>query len=128
MSFLMMARNGDGPLFPIDVVRAGAQWWTAQGDEVEVFDSPGDVHDLIIAVRPAAASRFQIRRDSTGQALITDGTADQTSAVASWARSLLPQNEPAEVWLVDDDYTQHVVLAPGITPEEVDRSWAPIEA
>jgi hypothetical protein len=127
MSFLIMARTGDVPLFPLDVVRAGAGWWTAQGGEVTVFDRPGDLHDLIIAVQPATAGRFQIRRDSTGRALSTDGTPAQVADVGVWARSQLLPDDPTEVWLVDQGYTQHVVLSPGITADVIERSWAPIQ-
>ena len=123
-----MSRSGDVPLFPEEAVRAGARWWEAQGAVVTVLDRPGNDYDVIIDVEPDGATGFQIRRDSTGRALTTDGTSQQTAFVASWARSLVPPEEPTEVWLVDDDYTQHVVLTPGITADEVGRSWTPIES
>jgi len=44
--------------------------------------------------------------------LTTDGTPNQVSMVGALARSLLPPDEPTEVWLVDQGYTQHVVLTP----------------
>ena len=128
MTFLIMSKGGDVPLFPLDTVRAGAHWWSSQGGAVKVLEPDDDEDDLIIDIEPDAGTGFQVRRDSTGRALTTDGTPDQVAVVGAWARSLLPPDEPTEVWLVDWSYTQRVVLTPGMTAEQVRRSWKPIEA
>lgn len=53
----------------------------------------------------------------------TDGTPEQVAEVAIWARSLVPDDPGGRVWLVDQGYSGHVDLVPGMTADDVKTGW-----
>ena len=51
-----------------------------------------------------------------------DGNPYNSAEVAAWARSLLPDPNLA-LWLIDQPFSGHTVLFPGITPQQVLDNW-----
>ncbi|WP_136193002.1 hypothetical protein [Actinomyces procaprae] len=68
--------------------------------------------------------KMEVSHFTDNQAIVCRGALEAPGAaeVAAWARSLNPDPELI-LWLIDDDFTGHVVLTPGITPDEIRASW-----
>ena len=52
----------------------------------------------------------------------TEGTPDQAAEVAAWVRQANP-DRGLVLWFVDDSFSGHIVLYPGITPEQITANW-----
>lgn len=57
------------------------------------------------------------------EAISTDGTPEQAAEVALWVRSLLPDDPGGRIWMVDQGYSGHVELAPGMTVDDIKTGW-----
>jgi hypothetical protein len=57
------------------------------------------------------------------EAISTDGTPEQAIEVALWVRSLLPDDPGGRIWMVDQGYSGHVELVPGMTAGDVKTGW-----
>ncbi len=57
------------------------------------------------------------------EAVSTDGTSEQAAEVALWVRSLLPEDPGGRIWMVDQGYSGHVELIPGMTADDVKAGW-----
>lgn len=126
MSYLVLSATGAGRLFDRRKLRDAATTLPRFGGDVEVRDVDRGGYDLLVWVRPAGGGDFQILRDVEGQSLSTDATLEQVAAVAAWAARAADFPDEGQVWLIDQDYTQHVVLHPDISAEQVADSWRPI--
>lgn len=114
MSYIVSSTEPDGPSFPVHDIweRARERW----GDVVKSVHRSEDGNVLTIDFEPEGEPGYSIRVQSSGEALSTDGAPQQAAAVAVWARSLLPDAVPAEVWFYDDH--GHVVLTPSLRADE----------
>lgn len=83
-------------------------------------DDPLDI--TIFVTRPAERS-FHIFHGRDGDMISTDAPWEQAVEVAVWAADSFPMNGSGELWLVDQAYTGHAVLGPGMSPDEVRRGW-----
>lgn len=81
-----------------------------ESDGVIEVDRPGEPGFMIIHFRNAVM-------------MYVDGTEAQAAEVAAWAINSFPRTGPGEVWLVDQGYTGHSVLRPGMTPADVLDGW-----
>jgi hypothetical protein len=66
---------------------------------------------------------FQIFHFHDGDMISTDGTTEQAVEVALWVRSLLPDDLGVRVWFVDQGYTGHAELVPGMTEGDIKTGW-----
>lgn len=57
------------------------------------------------------------------EAVSTDGTPEQAIEVAMWVRSLLPDDPGGRIWMVDQGFSGHVELTPGMTADDVKANW-----
>jgi len=104
----------DGTVFPVeDVADRARQRW---GDVVEGSHTSTDGL-LTVDLAPMGEPGYSIRVESSGESLSTDGTAEQAAEVAVWARGLLPDEVPSEIWFYDAN--GHVVLTPDLTEPSI---------
>ena len=114
-NYLVSSIERDGVAFPVDEIvdRARERW----GDALhEVYTGSAD-NLLTLDMEPVGEPGYCIRIEPTGESLSTDGTAEQAAAVAVWARGLLPEKVPSEIWFYDDN--GHVVLTTDLTESEI---------
>jgi hypothetical protein len=95
-------------------------------DQVNLIPEPTD--DLSPADVTASISRpgepeFQIFHFQNGDMISPDGTTEQAVEVALWVRSLLPDDPGVRVWFVDQGYTGHAELVPGMTEDDIKTGW-----
>ena len=81
-----------------------------ESDATIEVDRPGEPSFLIIHFRDEVA-------------LYIDGTEDQAADVAAWAINTFPRTGPGEVWLLDQGYSGHTVLRPGMSAADVLKDW-----
>lgn len=96
------------------------------GAALELIQSKSPGYDLVIDITPPDEPGYQVRRNKKGTSLATDGTLEQSSRVAAWARALLPEVVEHRVLILQGDGTTRVVLHWGITAEEVLDGWGPV--
>ncbi|GAB3277421.1 hypothetical protein [Kineosporia babensis] len=66
---------------------------------------------------------FQIFHFQNERMLSTDGNWEQAVEFAIWAVNSFPKQGDGELWLVDQAYTGHVVLTPGMPAEAFETTW-----
>jgi hypothetical protein len=88
----------------------------------EPADEPSPV-DVTASIARPGEPRFQIFHFQDGDMISTDGTTEQAVEVALWVRSLLPDDPDVRIWLVDQGYTGHVELVPGMTASDIKSGW-----
>jgi hypothetical protein len=79
--------------------------------------------DVVVQIGRTGEPEFQILRSREGEVIFTDGTPKQAAEVALWIRSLLPDDPGGRIWLVDEGYSGHVELVPGMTAADVKARW-----
>jgi len=118
MSYQVASMNGD-QLFPVaDVDELARQRW---GDAVKWVRPTAADRQMTVSLDPDDGPAYSIRFDSSGDSVETDGTREQTAAVAVWARSLLPASTSSEIWLFD--WNGHAALTPELTEDQVWDRW-----
>ncbi|MFD7157632.1 hypothetical protein ACFV9C_23740 [Kribbella sp. NPDC059898] len=90
-----------------------------------ISESADDQSSIDVTARVSRPGEpwFQIFHFGTGDAISTDGTNEQAVEVMLWVRSLLPDEHDGPVWAIDEAYTGHVELIPGMTPDDVRSGW-----
>ncbi|SPF67182.1 Hypothetical protein PROPJV5_0192 [Propionibacterium ruminifibrarum] len=85
-------------------------------------DDPAErISDAEVNVSPVGAPSFTVIHFPNDM-ISVDGNLDQSAAVAAWVRSLHPDPDLV-LWYVDEGFTGHAVLFPGITAEQVASGW-----
>ncbi len=79
--------------------------------------------DVAVQIDRAGEPEYQILRSREGEVVFTDGTPEQAAEVALWIRSLLPDDPGGRIWMVDQGYSGHVELVPGMTVDDVKAGW-----
>lgn len=90
---------------------------------VLAIDDTARPMDVAVQIERAGEPEFQILRSREGEVIFTDGTPEQAAEVALWIRSLLPDDPGGRIWLVDEGYSGHVELVPGMTADDVKAGW-----
>lgn len=83
-------------------------------------DSPDDVS---ITVERADEPSFRIFHSRKAHSIWVEGNESQQAEVALWVRSLLPDDPGGRIWMVDQGYSGHVELVPGMTEADLDAGW-----
>ncbi len=97
--------------------------WGPQAQLLARSASDADPSDAAIQVERPDEKPFQIFHVRSGAFLYTDGNPNQAAEVAVWAVNSFPMAGPGELWLVDQAYSGHSVLRPGMSAAEVLPGW-----
>lgn len=91
---------------------------------VKIMPSPKHYSDDVTAVvRRPGEQWFSIVHSRDGTSISTDGNEEQSSEVASWVRTLLPEAPGGRIWMADAGFFGHVDLRPGMSLDEVNSAW-----
>ena len=121
VNYVVLAVRSEDFIFDADTfVREAQKRWP--GCEI-VRPSPGTGISTTSAYIPSnSLSPFSVRHFPNIRMVSTDGTPDQAAEVAAWVRQANPDPDLV-LWFVDDSFSGHTVLYPGITPEQVTANW-----
>ena len=95
-------------------------------DQVKVIPEPPGWKspvDVTASISRQGEPEFQIFHFQNGDMISTDGTTEQAVEVALWVRSLLPDDPGVRIWFVDQGYTGHAELVPGMTEDDIKAGW-----
>ena len=118
---MVLVPDPDQVIFDADtfVKAAQAKW---PGCRVIWKDPSRQIADVSVRVDPGDDPPFMVDHLPHCRLLTTDGLPYQAAEVAVWVRDLYP--DPGLVlWFIDDAFTAHVVLHPGITTDEIHAGW-----
>ena len=121
---IVMAPEADDFIVPLDRFVAAAGHWApyAQVRDESTLDGPSDA---TIWIERPGDTFFQIVHFRNERMISTDGTPEQAAEVAVWAADTFPMTADGELWFVDQGYSGHVVLRPGMSPRDVLDGWQP---
>lgn len=108
----------------LEQFRAAAGWWRSP-TRLQGEVTSGGVSDATLVVEPPGESRFHVIHFRDERMISTDGIEEQAAEVAVWAADNFPMTGDGALWLVDQGYTGHVVLRPGMTVQQVLDGWKP---
>jgi hypothetical protein len=95
-------------------------------DQVRLIPEPANELspvDVTASISRQGEPEFQIFHFQNGDMISTDGTTEQAVEVALWVRSLLPDDPGVRIGLVDEGYTGHVDLDPGMSEDDIKSGW-----
>jgi hypothetical protein len=96
--------------------------WQPYASLVGGVSDDGPVDATIQVERPGEPF-FQIFHFRDDDMLSTDGTPEQAAEVAAWAVNTFPMTGPGELWMIDEIYSGHTVLHPGMAAADVWKGW-----
>ena len=119
--YMIMVVDPNQKIFDANIFISQAQQRWA---ECEAFKLDLEKHtsDATANVDSTNAPPFHIDHFPSDQMISVDGNPYNSAEVAAWARSLLPDPNLA-LWLIDQPFSGHTVLFPGITPQQVLDNW-----
>ena len=121
VNYVVLAVRSEDFIFGADIfVHEAQKRWPG----CEVFDAnrSKDSQTTLVQMKPQDEPPFSIDHFPNNRMVSTDGTPDQAAEVAAWVRQA--NSDPGLVlWFVDDSFSGHTVLYPGITPEQVAANW-----
>lgn len=117
---LVMAPEPKDFVITLEQFRAALDYWQPHA---HLINPLSDTVDAGIEVDRPDQPAFQILHSRNADVLFSDGTPDQAIEVAVWAINTFPKTGQGEVWLVDEGYTGHTVLTPGMSADDVKTGW-----
>ena len=121
VNYMIIAVRPEDRMFDVDTfVHEAQERWPG----CEVFDANQSKSNqtTFVQVESQDEPSFSINHFSDNQMVSTEGVPDQAAEVAAWVRQANP--DPGLVlWFVDDSFSGHTVLYPGITPEQITANW-----
>ena len=82
-----------------------------------------DPSDATVQISPQNKPSFSVDHFPDNQMVSIDGNPDNSAEVAAWVRQMHP-NPDLVLWFIDESFSGHTVLFPGITAQEVLDNWA----
>jgi hypothetical protein len=119
---IVIAREPGDFTVSLERFRRSAAQWQPHASLVDGV-SDDDPVDAAIQVERPGERFFQIFHFRDGTMLSTDGDDDQAAEVAAWAVNTFPVTGDGELWMVDQGYSGHIVLPPGMSSAEVWPGW-----
>jgi hypothetical protein len=119
---MVMAPEPKDFVVTLEQFRAAIPHWQPHAEPSGPISQERPVDALIKITRPNEPF-FQIFHYRDGDMLSTDGTPEQAAEVAVWAANTFPKTGEGELWIVDEEYTGHTVLTPGMNPADVWANW-----
>ena len=121
VGYMVLVPDPDQTVFDAETFAKEAQVrWT--GCRVIWEDPSKYISDVGVRVDPDDDPTFMIYHFPHRRAVTTNGTLSQAAEVAVWVREVHPDPELV-LWFIDDTFTAHVVLHPGITVDEIHSGW-----
>ncbi|WP_126383051.1 hypothetical protein [Actinomyces howellii] len=118
---MVLVPDPDQVIFDADtfIKEAQVRW---PGCHFYVEDPSKYISDAGVEVDPGDDPPFMIYHFPHRRALTMDASPFKAAEVAMWVRELYPDPDLV-LWLIDNGFTAHVVLHPGITVDEIHAGW-----
>jgi hypothetical protein len=92
-------------------------------DALLLPDADDPTADVSVTVQRADEPSFRIFHAREANHISIEGNECQQAETALWVRSLLLDDPGGRIWLVDQGYSGHVELVPGMSEADLDAGW-----